>query len=301
MAEETKRVGKSYEVVTSRILELLESGEIPWRKPWRGAGGLPKNLTSGRTYRGVNVFLLTCISAMVGYSSSYWVTFRQAKALGGHVKKGEKSSPVVFWKLLEKGKEGEADEPRGEDDTRRMIPLLRHYNVFNLEQCEGIDPPADEAEGEPLDFTPIEACERIVADMPDPPKLEVRGLKAYYRPSEDLVMMPTPERFESAEEYYGTLFHELTHSTGHARRLNRGSVADAAPFGSQTYGNEELVAEMGASFLCGHAGIENVTLENSAAYIQGWLKTIRSDPKLVVVAAAQAQKAADWILHQTER
>jgi len=274
-------MSNAYQVITDRIMGLLEQGTVPWHKPWKG-GGEAMNLISKRNYRGINRFLLNVAS----YASPYWLTFNQAKKLGGHIKKGEKSTPVVFWKLLEK-----EDEQTGK---KKEIPVLRYYRVFNLEQTEGIEgPPAEETEEQ--EFTPIERCEQLVAGMPNPPGLQHLRQSAWYHPSRDLVNLPKPESFESSEEYYSTLFHELAHATGHQSRLKRPTLADMAPFGSTNYSKEELVAEMAAAFLCGATGIENATIDNSAAYLNGWLKKLKKDNKLVVQAAAQAQKAADYI------
>ena len=274
-----------YEIITARIISQLESGTVPWHKPWNvGPHGGPQNLVSKKGYRGVNVFLLSCMP----YTMPYWVSYKQAQQLGGHVRKGEKSTPVVFWKWLEKEnlKTGKPDK----------IPLLRYYRVFNVSQCDGIDgkiPQVDEQEVE--SFEPIAECERIVETMPDRPDIRHGMDGGFYQPSNDFVGMPDRERFDSPESYYSTLFHELTHSTGHTSRLNRKGIVTVAGFGSQTYSKEELVAEMGASFLSGHVGIEADTIDNSASYIASWLKRLRDDKKLVVQAAAQAQKAVDFI------
>lgn len=271
----------AYQVITDRIMELLEEGVAPWHKPWKG-GGEAMNLVSKRGYRGINRFLLNAAS----YASPYWLTFNQAKTQGGAIKKGEKSTPVVFWKLLEK-----EDQKTGE---KKEVPVLRYYRVFNLEQTEGIEgPPAEDADEK--EFTPMERCEKLVAAMPNPPKLQHLRQAAWYRPSQDLVNMPKPESFVSSEEYYSTLFHELAHATGHESRLKRPTLTDMAPFGSTNYSKEELVAEMTAAFLCGATGIANATIDNSAAYLNGWLKKLKKDNMLVVQAAAQAQKAADYI------
>ena len=273
--------GNAYQIVTDRIIELLEQGTVPWQKPWKG-GGQAQNLMSKRPYRGINQFLLNASS----YASPYWLTFNQAKKLGGSVKKGSKSTPVVFWKWLEV-----EDKDTGE---KKEVPFLRYYRVFNLEQTEGIQPPKeDQAPDRP--FSPIERCEQIMAEMPSPPALQHQVQSAWYSPRKDLVNMPRPETFVSDEEYYSTLFHEMVHATGHETRLNRPTLVDMAPFGSTNYSKEELVAEMGAAMLCGVTGIVNQTINNSAAYIQGWLGKLRKDSTLVVQAAAQAQKAVDWV------
>ena len=275
-------MSKAYQVITERIVDLLKAGTVPWHKPWKG-GGEAMNLLSKKGYRGINRFLLNVAS----YGSPYWLTFNQAKKLGGTIRKGEKSTPVVFWKLLEK-----EDEKTGE---KKELPVLRYYRLFNLEQTEGIEgPPTEEAEEQ--EFTPIERCERLVAGMPNPPQLQHLRQSAWYKPSQDLVNMPKPESFVSSEEYYSTLYHELAHSSGAKHRLNRPTLTDMCPFGSTNYSKEELVAEMTAAFLCGKTGIENQTIDNSAAYISGWLKKLKKDEKLIIHAAAQAQKATDYIL-----
>ena len=278
-----------YATVTDQIVAMLEKGVVPWRSPILGqtTAGHPRNLNTGKRYRGVNTFLLAFSAFAKGYGSSYWLTFNQAKERGGNVRKGEKSSMVVFYKQFET-----EDRKTGEAKT---VPVLRYYNVFNVEQCEGIVAP-DAPTFEPLAFTPIESAEAIATGYAGGPPVEHAGQKAFYRPSTDAVTMPEQTRFASCEEYYSTLFHELSHSTGHSTRLDR--RLDTAPmaFGSADYGKEELVAEMSAAFLSGHAGIKPATIDNQAAYIGGWLKTIKGDKRLVVSAAGQAQKSADWVL-----
>jgi antirestriction protein ArdC len=272
-----------YEVVTESIIKQLESGVAPWRKPWRTE--MPANLASKKEYRGINVFLL----ASQGYGSRFWLTYRQAQALGGSVRKGEHGSKVVFWKIDEYPKE---NKETGETENRKSI-LLRYYTVFNLEQCEGIKSP------EPTrDIAPLEQCETIVNAMPNPPGFE-QDSRAFYRPSTDTVGVPAQSAFDSAEEFYSTLFHDLTHSTGHPSRVGREGIMEHNPFGSEDYSKEELVAEMGAAMLCGVAGIQSRTLDNSASYLQSWINRLRSDSRLIVSAASQAQKAADYILGRT--
>jgi antirestriction protein ArdC len=277
-----------YQEITRQVLAMLEQGVVPWRSPimGRGTAGCPRNLDSGKHYRGVNVFLLAFTAFAKGYGSSYWVTFNQAKEQGGSVRKGEKSSMVVFWKQYET-----TDRDSGEAKT---VPVLRYYNVFNVEQCEGIKPP-DAADYTPTDFRPIDAAEAIVKGYVGGPGIEHGGSQAFYRPAMDTVHMPEPSRLATTEDYYGTLFHELAHSTGHSRRLDRGLDKNPKPFGTPDYGREELIAEMAAAFLCGETGIRPALIDNQAAYIGGWLKQIKEDKKLVLTAASAAQRAADWI------
>lgn len=274
-----------YDMINSRIMELLEAGTVPWKKPWQGSTSLPKNLVSKRAYRGVNLFMLGCQS----YSSPYWLTYKQCVDLGGHVMKGEKSTPVIFWKMLDK------DEAACDTATTGKIPILRYYSVFNAEQCEGVNVPPVEVTSNP--FTPIESADLIFRGMPMKPEIKYGGNRAYYSPSLDYIQLPNQDTFNSPEEFYNTLFHECCHASGHSKRLARKCILEPSYFGSHEYSKEELVAETGAAFLCGHAGIVNSTIENSAAYIAGWLKALKNDRTLLVHAAAQGHKAADYILN----
>jgi len=274
-----------YEMVTERIVSLLESGVVPWRKPWSGSRSveLPMNYVSSKAYRGINTFLLMCM----GFSSRYWMSFKQAEEKGGHVRKGEKATPVIFWKRYET-----KDRKTGEDIE---VPVLRYYNVFNLDQIEGV---AAQDAPKPVnhDFVPVDAAQSIIDAMPNPPTITHGGVRAFYRSSEDLVTLPPQKLFEQPEEYYSTVFHELTHATGHEKRLNRRPSTEIRHFGDREYSQEELCAEMGSAYLCAEAGISQCVIENQAAYIDGWLRVLKSDSKMVVVAAAQAQRAADFIL-----
>jgi antirestriction protein ArdC len=283
-----------YQVVTDRIIGLLEQGVVPWQKPWSGGDMLPRNLISKRDYRGVNVFLLQAMS----YQSPFWLTFNQAKELGGYIRKGEHACPVVFWKWLEVAA---PEQPTG----KKSVPFLRYYSAFNVSQCDGI--PQDKVpvlDSDKREHSPIEEAERIVANMPKKPEIQHGGGRACYSPRLDRVEMPQPETFRTGQDYYSVLFHELTHSTGHESRLNRKGVGgidgEWSAFGSTPYAREELVAEMGAAFLSGQAGIVERTIENSAAYVRSWLQKLKDNNRLVVQAAAQAQKAADFILGKSE-
>jgi antirestriction protein ArdC len=195
---------------------------------------------------------------------------------------------IVFWKVLEKPAENPS--PENEKD---FIPMLRYYRVFNLDQVSGIEKPyIPNMPG----FEPIDEAEAIARKYQQQIEVTHGGSRAYYQPAADSIRMPERESFDGAAEYYSTLFHEFTHSTGHESRLNRPGIVDTHFFGDEVYSKEELVAEMGAAMLCGIVGIENKTIKNSAAYIQAWLTKLRDDKKLVVQAAAAAQKAADFIL-----
>jgi antirestriction protein ArdC len=271
---------KSYDRITERIVNLLTQGTVPWHKPWLVKTGLPRNLITQKPYRGINVFLLMAMN----YESPNWLTLRQANAMGGQIKPGEKSCPVVFWKPMKV-----KDKESGED---RKIPFLRLYHVFNVTQCIGLKniPPANETA-----FS-MTAPAEIVEQMPQAPVIKHGMAMASYSPGQDVVNMPDRTRFEAEDNYHATLFHELVHSTGHEKRLKRPGIVGRNGYGSEPYGKEELIAEMGSAFLCGHAGIVNRTINNSASYLDGWLKSLKQDKTLLVHAAAQAQKAADFIL-----
>ncbi len=285
----------SYQEVTDKIVNLLKDGVVPWHKPWSVAGGEPQNLISRKAYRGINPFMLN----LMPYNSPFWLTFRQARKLGACVRKGEKGSPIWFWKFWTPG---EKSRRPAETDTRdeRGIPILRRYHVFNVEQIDGLgdhvpELPSDER----TEWQRIDAAEAIVQAMPQRPKIEHAGRAAVYYPTTDLVRMPERDRFEDGESYFSTLYHELSHSTGHPSRLDRKGCG-LTRFGSPAYSREELVAEMGAAFLSGQAGIEHATLEASAAYLDHWIAKLNGDPTLAVRAAGAAQKAADFILGQAE-
>ena len=276
-----------YQEVTDRIVASLEAGTVTWKRPWNAPDGMHRNPVSGTVYRGVNPFLLEMTAQAEGFGDPRWLTFKQAQSLGGAIRKGERSTLVVFWKTF-KGEDAQGRE--------KTIPMLRHFNVFNVAQADGceLEPMAERPA-----FDPIASAEAILEGMPNAPKLtHDGGNRAYYVPAWDSVHMPERDLFPEREHYYGTAFHELVHSTGHASRLNRPEVAEMGPsrsFGDEDYSREELVAEFGAAMLCGTAGIMPATIDQSAAYIAGWLKALRNDKKLAVSAAGRAQKAADYI------
>ena len=278
---ETLQRTTPYEVITDRILALLEQGTVPWRQPWDSATGMPRNLFSQRPYRGINVWLLTAM----GSASPFWATFHQVKEAGGSVRKGERGIPVVFWKIYHK-----ADQETG-DQEKRFV--LRQYTVFNAAQLDGVAVPAIAVT--PHRFTPIERCAQLVDAMPHRPAIIEGHQRAFYKPATDTLHMPSPACFHCPEAYYATLYHELTHAVGHPSRLNRTTLTDLCLFGDPTYAKEELVAEIGAAYLCGVCGIANVTIDNSTAYLQSWMAVLRHDPTMLVHAAAQAQRAADYI------
>ena len=229
-----------YQIVTDKIVGMLEAGVVPWRKPWSSAG-LPRNLVTKKPYRGINHFLLSASK----YTSPFWLTFKQANELGGSVRRGEQSTLIVFWKIDQKE---ESVQESGEEKSQRRF-LLRYYRAFNLEQCDLPQGVIDKLpKVETHEHDPIDEAELIVANMPQRPALETAGSKAFYSSLTDRVTMPARELFTTAEEYYATLLHELSHSTGHQTRLARETITEAAPFGSATYSKEELcVRRVGAT------------------------------------------------------
>jgi len=278
------------DLVTDSIIAALEAGIAPWRQPW--VGGLPRSLVSGKAYRGINAVIL----ALAPFASPYWLTRRQAEARGGGVLPGQKYWPVVFWKFTDAATDDTANDSvqfTGKGKARRPSVLMRFYQVYNVEQCEGVSAP--QACGT---FEPIERAAAIVAAMPSPPLIAHGGGAAYYTPARDAVKMPAPGQFTSPEAYYAVLFHELGHSTGHASRLNRPAVSgDVLPaFGSGDYSREELVAEITSAILSAEAGIDASTQELAAGYIAGWLKALKNDRREIIYAAQAAQRAADFVL-----
>jgi antirestriction protein ArdC len=276
-----------YGIVTDKIIKMLNQGIVPWRKPWHGRG-IPCNLLTMRPYRGINLMLLN----MLGYKRNYFLSFGQVKALGGSVKKDEKSQIVVFWKYLQK--KGKVEE--SEEAKEKAWRVLRYYNVFNIEQCTGIPdrfiPPIIENANDA-----IAVCDEVVQGMPNKPEIRFVENEACYYPTEDYINMPDMECFAQSEAYYSTLFHELVHSTGHSSRLNREGITEPTNFGSYLYSTEELIAELGACYLQSHTGAIYDNLANSAAYIKHWLSKLRDDKRCIVYASNCAQKATDYILN----
>jgi len=279
-----------YELVTARVLEQLEAGVIPWQKPWHGGLEGALSYATGKPYSLLNQFLLP--------KEGEYLTFKQVQDAGGKVKKGAKSYMVVFFKMFptkdfRKKKDEEGNETMEEDV--KMIPVLRYYNVFHIEDCEGISPKHDT---KPVcTLKPVEQAEKVIADYYGREKctlnLEISD-KAFYSPKSDSVTCPKMEQYEIVEEYYSTIFHETGHSTGHVSRLNREL---GGMFGSDKYSKEELVAEMVSAFLCQKCGLDSdKAFKNSVAYIQGWAKKLEGDKKFIVSAASKAEKAVKYIL-----
>ena len=277
-----------YEMVTDRIINQLEQGVIPWQKPWTGVRSGAYNRISKKPYSLLNQMLLK-------FDGEY-ATFKQWQDLGGHVRKGEKSEIVTFWKI-------QPVEEEQEDGTKvvKQIPLLRYYNVFHISQVDGVEPLAKD---ELHDIEPIEKAENILHDYWSREDITVEHMasdRAYYSPSRDLVHLPLFEQFKNANEYYSTAFHESVHSTMKESRCNRAEEREGklVAFGSNEYSKEELVAEIGSANLMNIIGIESQkSFRNNAAYIQNWLSVLKNDVKFIVSASSKAEKAVKYILKQ---
>jgi len=277
---------KVYKIITDKIISRLKEGNISWKKGWIGQ---KINYVSRNSYSGVNLLLLE--------KPGEYLTFNQAKKLGGHVKKGSKSEMVIYYKMLKKTVE-EKNERGVVEEVEKKIPFLRYYRVFHIDDVEGI-----ESKLETTTHDPIESAENIIKNFKDKPKIEIKTSdRAFYQPRTDKVVVPKMEQFKDLNKYYAAIFHELTHSTGHNSRLNRFTNDDQFIFSSKSYSKEELVAEIGSAMLCNIAGIEtDETLDNSAAYIKGWVEKLENNHRLIVRASSRAQKAVDLITAEEEK
>lgn len=313
-----------YQQVTDAIIERMENGLVPWRMPWARAKEVPpQNLLNGNQYKGVNFFL----TLMCNYEYNYFLTFRQVKEYSEkknpnhetepwHVLKGSKALPIVFWsfvyKCSETGKKVERKGPGRYERADGMalpgamveaIPFLKLYKVFNVAQTnipvEMYANPEEKPKGNVSLEERIEQAEKVLAGMPNPPEYVDGKGRAYYQRATDQLGMPEKERFVSIEHYYSTKFHELTHSTGHPKRLDRVDEMGQT-FGDNNYCKEELVAELGAAFLCAVSGINQPVIDNQAAYLKGWLERLKDDNRLFLSAASKAKQAAKYILGEAE-
>lgn len=275
-----------YELVTNRIIEQLENNIIPWEKPWSGTIDGAFNRVSKKPYSILNQILLK-------YGGEY-ASFKQWKDLGGHIRKGEKSEIVVFWKMY-------PIKEKQDDGTEivKTIPLLKYINVFHISQVDGVEPLKQKVTH---DIEPIEKAEKILNDYWNRENItikHVKGDKAFYSPMFDKIQLPLFEQFKQSEEYYSTAFHESVHSTMKTSRCNRQEdrKGKVVSFGSEEYSKEELVAEVGSAQLMNIVGIETTkSFRNSTAYIQSWLKVLRNDNKFIVSASSKAEKAVNYIL-----
>lgn len=283
--------------VTSKIIAALEAGETTFTFPWRRTtGGPPRNVVSGKPYRGINSVLLWIESQAAGYASPHWATYRQWTTRGGQVRRGEAGTMIVFWKSLDRpdtgGAAGSSDDTGEDGDTagrRRLI--AKAYTVFNADQVDGL--PAATGQPELTDDQRLAAAERFFAALPL--TVEHGGEQAFYQPSRDLIRLPPFSAFIHAPAYYATRGHESIHATGAPHRLHRDL---AGRYGTEAYAMEELIAELGAAFLCAELGIDPEPRPDHAGYIASWLKVLRGDTRAIFTAASHAQRAIDWLQEQ---
>ncbi|MBK8245079.1 MAG: DUF1738 domain-containing protein [Saprospiraceae bacterium] len=287
-----------YREVTNKIISMLEQGVAPWRRTW-STYGLAKNYITGHLYTGINFILMNNTLDLI----PYFLTFNQVREIGGKLKKGAKAEKVIYFNVLYKDKDNrsmssdEATHLYNIGAEVKVLKFIKYYNVFNISNVEGIELEISKIQLKPNEK--IDKCESIVENMPKCPEIKhIDSKGAFYSSGLDIVNMPQIEQFESAEAYYATLFHELIHSTGHATRLARVEVMNPNTFGSKAYSKEELVAEMGASFLSSSVQIDfDKIFENNVAYLAGWLKVLKEDSKFIFKVASEAQKGVDFILN----
>ncbi|MBT3142928.1 DUF1738 domain-containing protein [Ruegeria litorea] len=273
--------------ITNTIIEAIENGTAPWCKEWDGAMGFPfPRRVTGENYQGINVLLLWIAAEAKGYTAPTWMTFNQAKKMGGQVRKGEKGTGIVFFSTFEKESE--------ENDNVTRIPFLKRYTVFNVQQIDGLP-----AEFQPSQPASVAGGEQAIEDLEaffayTGAKIENGPeIAPHWNPMNDTIGMPPVEQFSSAHAYYGTLAHELIHWTGHTPRLDRDMKYNT----KEGRAFEELIAEIGSCFLCGHIGAQP-NIDNSAAYVESWLKALRNDKRFIFRAATQAQRASDYALQK---
>ena len=278
-----------YEAVTNQIIQQLENGVPPWRRPWASiGGGMPSNVVSQRNYRGVNVLLLWATTEAKGFDSALWGTFRQWKKIGGHVRKGEKGTKIVFWNIVTET----ATDPRTGEDVEERRFFAKQFTVFNLCQCGG---DALDRFRQPLpvrEFVDFGPADEVIASTGA--DIRYGGNRAYYSPTDDFIGLPQKEAFESDAAFYSTALHELVHWTGSKARLAR--LDKLTRFGSESYAAEELVAELGAAFLTSALGVPNAPIQDNAAYLANWLQVLRNDNRAIFTASTAASAAADYIL-----
>ncbi|MBK8404213.1 MAG: DUF1738 domain-containing protein [Saprospiraceae bacterium] len=299
--EEVQFVSKAnidlYQEVTNKIISMLDSGVAPWRSPWNSYG-LARNYVSGHIYRGINYILMN----FSGHIIPYFLSFKQIKELGAVLKSGAKAEKVVYFNLVYKNLEGHRlSEMEAQALIKDKVKIdvsrfIKYYPVFNIEYVEGISVEIQDFELSPNEK--IKSCEDLVENMPNRPAIKfIDSDHAYYLPSKDFINMPMLAQFQSSFAYYASLFHELAHSTGHRSRLNREGIVNSETFGSVVYSTDELIAELGSSYLSSIAQIDNDTLrQRSASDLNDWLRVLKEDNRFIFKVASQAHKAVDYIL-----
>lgn len=274
-----------YEEVTNKIVAALEQGITPWKRPWKTSSEAMRNVVSDKAYRGINVMLLNIASAVGSYSDPRWLTYKQAAGMGGNVKKGEKGTHIVYWNFIKKE---DANDPTAKP---KLIPFLRYYTVFNVQQCENLNIPG--LAPDVPDFTiggVNELAEKILALA----TVRHGGDRACFSINSDIVVLPHRSLFETPDQYYAVAMHEMGHWTGHSSRLNRDF---SGRFGSQAYAFEELVAEMSSAFTDSCIGVDFDNMQHPE-YIASWITALKNDTKAIFTAASKAQAATDYLLEK---
>lgn len=279
--------------ITRRFIDSLSNGCIPWIKPWRSVGnsadGFPVNAATERRYRGINIPILWSSAIDRGFTRDRWLTFRQAQNAGGHVRRGEKGTPVILYRNIEV----KPDENKLPDDKPQTYRIARSFTLFNVEQCKALP---GSIMGNAICDSPPSVEFPAVDELVDRSGAKVRhgGDVATYVPAADVIKMPTAQLFQAAEHYYATLLHELSHWTGHKKRLNRPGIVESQPFNSRGYAFEELVAEIGSAFLCAEYGIKGDLRHEG--YVASWIKLMEDKPRAIFQASAAAQSAFDFLI-----
>jgi len=302
-----------YQEITDSVLESLQKGTIPWEKPWSANAKRvqPRSVSTGKVYRGINWMLLSMMQGM--YESPWWLTFKQARKLGGAVKKGEKATVVVLWQFIDQ--KHPAGHPKFGQPTGKRIPILKHFNVFNLDQCDMPEEVTDRLAkrldrvagphvetGTEIKGKNVEIAHSKTSEYLDRENIQLKTNSqiAAYSPSTDTIMMPEVSTFNAAEAYLATLLHECVHSTGIKKRLDRGIESNGSK-GSESYAREELVAELGSAFAASRLGIDvPVVTDNRDAYIANWMKALEQDKKAIIWAAGRAEKATKFMLGEVD-
>lgn len=288
-------MSKVYQIVTDKVLAMIDSGVAPWKRPWKVGAGKQRSIdmiSKGTYYNGINQFMLSMTASLNGWSN-VWMTFNMIKARGGKIKEGEKGSCAYFYKLVQR-------DNAITGDPEYSHPIFRFFLVFNLDQVDGIVVKGVNDGSVNVPDT-LPAPQSIVDGYQNAPEIRFGGDRACYSPTIDKINMPALEAFDTVENYYATLFHEMAHSTGHLTRLNRKEIMDPIKFGSHDYSLEELVAELTSVYLCDSCGISNNrTLESAAGYLAHWHAALKNDPSMFATAASRAQKAATHILGKVE-
>jgi antirestriction protein ArdC len=285
-----------YQHVTDQIIAALEKGVGPWTRPWDNSGAqfsMQRNASTNRPYHGINVLLLNLVSFENGYTDPRWVTFSDVQRLGGYIKKDEHHTKIIFWKFLEKDKKDELPDENAGHADRKVIPMLRYYRVFNVEQCSGLRlKPLVEEENKPVPGSSNEQADMVLQI----PSIKFGGTRAFYNREHDFIQLPPQSAFETIDHYYTTGFHETVHWTGHESRLNR---TFGKRFGDQDYAFEELVAEIGSAFLGGHIGLPFREMRHPE-YIKHWIEVLKDDNKAIFTACRRAQDASEFILQSIQ-